>query len=146
VPIGEDALANYAWSVEIDGQTLATFKELSGVSIEIAVIEHQENTPKGLPVLKKLPAQQKFGDITLKRGLTTDGAWWAWIKEVQQGKIDDARRNASIVSYDYAYGEKMRFNVRNAWPSKISFSPLQAGGTEVLVEEVVLVHEGIELA
>jgi phage tail-like protein len=144
--IGEDALANYAWQIEVDGITLAQFKEVSGLSIEVSVIEHQENKPKGIPVMKKLPAAQKFSDITLKRGMTTDKGWWAWVKEVQEGKIDKARRGAAIVLYDYERGEKMRFNVTNAWPSKISIGSLQAGGSEVTVEEVTLVHEGLAVA
>jgi len=146
MPIGEDALANYAWQIEVDGITLAQFKEVSGLSIEISVIEHQENKPKGIPVMKKLPAAQKFSDITLKRGMTTDKGWWAWVKEVQEGKIDKARRGAAIVLYDYERGEKMRFNITNAWPSKISIGSLQAGGSEVTVEEVTLVHEGLAVA
>ena len=144
--IGEDALANYAWQIEVDGITLAQFKEVSGLSIEVSVIEHQENKPKGIPVMKKLPAAQKFSDITLKRGMTTDKGWWAWVKEVQEGKIDKARRGAAIVLYDYERGEKMRFNITNAWPSKISIGSLQAGGSEVTVEEVTLVHEGLAVA
>jgi phage tail-like protein len=146
MPIGEDALANYAWQIEVDGITLAQFKEVSGLSIEVSVIEHQENKPKGIPVMKKLPAAQKFSDITLKRGMTTDKGWWAWVKEVQEGKIDKARRGAAIVLYDYERGEKMRFNITNAWPSKISIGSLQAGGSEVTVEEVTLVHEGLTVA
>ncbi|GEL97047.1 phage tail protein [Cellulomonas terrae] len=146
MPIGEDALANYAWQIEVDGITLAQFKEVSGLSIEVSVIEHQENKPKGIPVMKKLPAAQKFSDITLKRGMTTDKGWWTWVKEVQEGKIDKARRGAAIVLYDYERGEKMRFNITNAWPSKISIGSLQAGGSEVTVEEVTLVHEGLAVA
>ena len=68
MPIGEDALAGYSFSVEIDGVTIAQFKEVSGLSAEIQTIEHRENTLKGLPVLKKLPGAQKWGDLTLKRG------------------------------------------------------------------------------
>jgi phage tail-like protein len=144
--IGDDALSNYSWQVEIDGITLAQFKEISGISVEIGVIEFHENKPGGISVIRKLPASKAATDIVCKRGMTTDRGWWDWVKQVQEGKIDSARRNASIVSFDYEKGERMRFNVLNAWPSKISLSPMQAGGTDVLVEEVTLVHEGIELA
>lgn len=144
--IGEDALGNYAYQIEIDGVTIAQFKEVSGLSAEISVIEHQENKPGGIPVIKKLPGARKWGDITLKRGKTDDAAWWKWIKEVQDGKIDGARRNASVVLYDYERGEKARFNITNAWPSKVSIGSLQAGGSEVAIEECTLVHEGLEIA
>lgn len=146
MPIGEDALGNYAWQVEVDGLQLAQFKEVSGLSSEIQVIEHKENKPGGLPLIKKLPGARKYGDITLKRGKTDDPAFWTWIREVQEGKIDSARRNGSVVLYDYEYGEKVRWNFINGWPSKVSISNLQAGGSDVAVEDVTIVHEGLELA
>ncbi len=119
MPIGEDALGNYAYQIEIDGITLASFKEVSGLSAEIQPIE---------------------------RGKTDEPGWWKWIKEVQDGKIDGARRNASVVLYDYERGEKARFNLFNAWPSKVSVGSLQAGGNEIAIEECTIVHEGLELA
>jgi phage tail-like protein len=143
-PLGEDALGNYAWHVEIDQVTMAQFKEVSGLSAEISVIEQKENKNGGIPVIKKYPGAKKWGDITLKRGKTNDDAWWKWIKEVQEGKIDTARRNASIVLFDAALGEKARWNITNAWISKVSVGSLQAGASEMLVEECTLVHEGLE--
>jgi phage tail-like protein len=142
MPIGEDALAGYHFSIEIDGVAIAQFKELSGLSAEIQVIEHRENKVKGLPVLKKLPGAKKYGDLTLKRGRTDNKALWDWIKKVQDGDIDGARKNASVVLYDYKLGETSRWNILNAWPSKVSVGALQAGGNDVLVEECVITHEG----
>jgi phage tail-like protein len=146
MPIGEDAIAGYTFKIEIDGQVIAQFKEVSGLSSEVGVIEHRENNLSGKEVIKKLPGQKKWGDITLKRGKTDNTVIWDWHKLVMEGKIDEARKNGSIVLYDYAGGETSRFNFVNAWPSKASIGSLQAGGTDVLMEEVVLVHEGIELA
>jgi phage tail-like protein len=143
MPIGEDALAGYSFSVEIDGVSIAQFRELSGLSAEIQVIEHRENKVKGLPIMKKLPGARKYGDLTLKRGRTDNKALWDWIKKVQDGDIDGARANASVVLYDYKHGEKSRWNVTNAWPSKVSIGSLQAGGNDVLVEECVITHEGV---
>ncbi len=143
MPIGEDALAGYSFSVEIDGVMIAQFKEVSGLSAEIQVIEHRENKLKGLPVLKKLPGAQKWGDITLKRGRTDNKALWDWIKQVQDGDVDAARKNGSVALYDYKHGEVSRFNFRNGWPSKVSLGSLQAGGNDVLVEECTITHEGL---
>lgn len=146
MPIGEDAIGNYAYQIEIDRITLAQFKEVTGLTAEIQVIEHRENKPKGIPVIKKLPGARKWGDIVLKRGKTDNPAFWHWIKEVQDGKIDSARRNASVVLFDYGLGEKARFNIFNAWPSKVSIGSLQAGGSDIILEECTLVHEGLEVA
>jgi phage tail-like protein len=143
MPIGEDALAGYSFSVEIDGVMVAQFKEVSGLSAEIQTIEHRENTMKGLPVLKKLPGALKWGDLTLKRGRTDSTALWDWIKQVQDGDVDGARKNGSVVLYDYKHGEVSRFNFQNGWPSKVSLGSLQAGGNDVLVEECTITHEGV---
>jgi phage tail-like protein len=143
-PMGEDALGNYAWHFECDGVTMAQFKEVSGMNVEVTVISQQENKMGGIPVLKKYPGAKKWGDITLKRGKTNDDGWWKWIKMVQDGKITEARRNASIVLFDAALGEKARWNVTACWISKVSVGSLQAGASEMLVEECTLVHEGLE--
>ena len=141
-----DALGSYNFQIEIDGVTIAQFKEVSGLSTEIKVIEHEEVMPGGKAVIKKIPGPRKWGDITLKRGKTEDNSWWEWINSVHSGDISDARRNGSIVIYDYALGERARYNFVNAWPSKVNISGLKAGGSEVVVEEVTLVHEGLEFA
>ena len=48
--------------------------------------------------------------------------------------------------YDYAGGETSRWNILNAWPSKVTINGLQAGSSDVLVEEMTLAHEGLEPA
>jgi phage tail-like protein len=138
-----DVVAGYSFQVEIDGVTLAQFKEVGGITSEIQVIEHRENTKGGLPVMKKLPGMKKAGDITLKRGRTDDKALWDWHKKVQDGDIKGARKNGSIVLYDYAHGELSRWNFTAGWPSKVNLGQLQAQGNDVLVEECTIVHEGI---
>ena len=143
LPSAEDALAGYSFSVEIDGITIAQFKEVSGINAEIQTIEHRENKVGGLPVMKKLPGARKWGDLTLKRGRTDNKALWDWIKSVQDGNMTAARKNGSIVLMDYQHGETSRFSFINGWPSKVSIGSLNAGGNDILVEEVTIVHEGI---
>ena len=143
MPIGDDSLAGYHFSIEIDSVTIAQFREVSGLNAEISTIEQRQNNAKGLPLMKKLPGSQKFGDITLKRGRTDSNDLWTWLKSVQDGKIDDARKSGSIVLYDYGGQEKSRFNFVNAWPSKVSLASMQAGGNDVLLEECTITHEGI---
>jgi len=47
LPSPEDALAGYSFSVEIDGVTIAQFKEVSGINAEIQTIEHRETRSAG---------------------------------------------------------------------------------------------------
>ena len=65
---------------------------------------------------------------------------------VVQGKVDDARTNCSIVALNQANEEVARWNLTNAWPSKVTGPDMDAGGTDYMVEEVTIVHEGVERA
>jgi phage tail-like protein len=141
-----DAVAGYLWQVEIDGVAIAQFKELSGISTEVSVIEHRENKAGGISVLKKLPGLSSSGNVTLKKGKTADKTLWQWLKQVQDGDIAGARKNGSVVLYDYSHGEVARYNFTNAWPSSVNIGALAAGSSDVLLEECTIVHEGLSVA
>jgi|1186.fasta_scaffold20203_2 phage tail-like protein len=141
-----DPIATYAYHVEIDSITVAQFKQVSGLSISVGVIEHRSNKLMGQPVLKKLPGAVRFDDIVLSRGKVADQAFWSWIKLVQDGKIAEARKSGSIVLFDYSHGEVNRFNFEQAWPSKIEVGKLEAGSDSVLLETVTITHESLKVA
>jgi len=140
----KDPLGNLSFAIECDGITLAFFKEVSGLESEIQAIEHREADRKGNEVIRKLPGQKKWGDITLKRGMTDDLVLQKWHKDVWEGKIQGSRKNGSIVIYNQAHDEVARWNFTNAWPSKVTGPSLQAGNNEIALESVIIVHEGIE--
>src|SRR5215469_13542417 len=103
-----DPLASYSFGVEITGVTIAQFKEVNGLGISINVIENRANQAGGQPVLQKLPGSVKYDDIHLSRGKVADPAFWTWMKTVQEGNIDQARKDGSIILFDYARGEVSR--------------------------------------
>jgi phage tail-like protein len=140
-----DAVAGYLFMLEIGGVPVAQFKEVAGISTEVQVIEHRENKAGGVSILKKLPGLSSSGNVTLKKGKTGDNTLWQWLKQVQDGDIAGARKNGSVVLYDYGRGEVARYNFMNGWPAKVSIGPLQAGGSDVLLEECTIVHEGLML-
>jgi phage tail-like protein len=141
-----DPLASYSFAVEIDSVTIAQFKEVHGLGVTISVIENRSNIPGGQPIIQKLPGARKHDDIHLSRGKVADRAFWDWIKTVQEGKIDQARKNGSIVLYDYAHGEVQRFNFRNGWPARVEVGRLTAGADTVLLESVTIAIEDLEVA
>ncbi|WP_130014275.1 phage tail protein [Serinicoccus sediminis] len=141
-----DVLASYAFEFEVEGISIAQFAQVSGVTGSIGVIEHRENTKGGKEIVKKLPGATSYGDITLRKGRTTSNALWEWFKQVQDGKINEARKNASIVLFDYEHGEVARFNLVNCWISQVRLGELAAGSNSALIEEAVIVHEGMTLA
>jgi phage tail-like protein len=137
----QDALASYHFSVEIDNTEIAQFSELSGITSEIDVIELKENSREGKPIIKKLPGSRKPPTITLKRAKNASMDLWNWHYAMYQGNVGDARRNGSIVLYDYTFGEVARYNFFNGWVSKLTMGAAKAGANEVLSEECTIVCE-----
>ncbi len=136
-----DALASYHFSVEIDHTEIAQFSELSGITSEIDVIDLKENTALGKPLVKKLPGARKPPTITLKRAKNASMDVWNWHYAMWQGNVAEARRNGSVVLYDYTFGEVARYNFMNGWVSKVTMSSAKAGSNEVLMEECTIVCE-----
>jgi phage tail-like protein len=139
-----DAIAARNFAIEIDGTTIAQFTELSGLTSEMDVTELKENGPDGKLVIKKIPGSHKPPTITLKRAKNVSMDLYKWHKAALDGKIKDARKNGSVILYDFESGEIARWNFVNAWPSKLSTGSLKAGSNDVVTEEATIVMESFE--
>ena len=58
-----DLLTTSAFFIEIDGVTVAQFKEASGIDSETNVIEYKESTESGKLLIRKVPGSPKWADI-----------------------------------------------------------------------------------
>ncbi len=139
-----DALAARHFAVEIDGTQIAQFSEVGGISSELDVIELKENSKDGKPVIKKLPGARKAPTITLKRAKNVSMDLYNWHRDMLDGKVTKARKNGSIILYDYEYGEVARWNFENGWVSKLTTGGLKAGSNEVVTEEATIVCEDLK--
>ncbi len=137
----KDPFRSFNFKVELDGIARAGFRECSGLDASQDPIEYREGT-EGLSA-RKLPGLNKYSNITLKWGMTDDTELWDWRKKAAAGRIQ--RKNGSIVLLDDAGEEKMRWNFRDAWPTKWTGPSFNATGNEVAIETLEIVHEGLEL-
>ncbi len=129
--------------VEIDNIPSATFSEVLGLDLSIDIVDYR--TGNSVPLApEKLPGLARYGNITLKRGLTQNADLWNWVKNILAGVSD--KRNMSIVLQDAQHNDVIRWNVRNAWPCRWSGPTLNAGSSDVAIETLEIAHEGIELA
>ena len=126
------------FSVELDNGITGYFTDVSGLAIEIGVVE-KTDTQKDT-ITRKRPGTTKYGDITLKRTLSPDKAFWLWAKKIRDGK-PDFRTKGAIVLHDIAGAEIGRGTFENAWPSKWSASDLDVGTDDLMTEEVTLAVE-----
>jgi phage tail-like protein len=127
------------------GAVTGYFTEVSGLGSETEVIDHKIMA-KGAkePIIRKIPGRLKWGDIVLKRGITTNLDFYDWRKQVEQGKVDAARLDGTIIMYDQTMTAVASWEFYKAWPSKISGPQLQSDGNAVGIEELTIVHEGIK--
>lgn len=143
-PAREDPLLGFNFALDVSGSVKGYFTEVSGIGSENEIVEQKVVNEKGIEVVLKIPGRLKWGDITLKRGITSNMDLWDWRQLVEDGKVKDARKNGSIVMYDRELKEAARWNFSNAWPSKISGPAPKADGNEIGVEELTIVHEFIK--
>lgn len=141
MPTGDrtDPYGAYNFLVEIDGITRAGFRECSGLDSSRDPIEYREGD-ESLTV-RKLPGLAKYSNITLQRGITDDAQLWDWHKQALDGQVE--RKNFSIVLLDDAREEKVRWNLREAWPTKWTGPSFNATGAEVAIESLEIAHEGV---
>jgi phage tail-like protein len=137
-----DPYRSFNFRVEIDGLTVGSFRECSGLSADGNSVEYREGTD--IPnTVRKLIGLQTYANITLKRGYTGNGELWAWHQNIVNGIAD--RRNGSIILMDEQRNDVLRWNFENAWIKKIEAPSFNATANEVAVESVELVHEGVTL-
>ncbi|TXS61051.1 phage tail protein, partial [Streptomyces sp. me109] len=63
------------------------------------------------------------------------------ITESVAGQMSTARKNATIMVMDYQNNPVKRYNMRNAWCSKIDTSTVKAGEASALTETVTITFE-----
>jgi phage tail-like protein len=140
----EDPLVSFNFMLEIQGQVTGFFTEVGGLGSTTETTDHAVVTPTGQQVIKKVPGRLKWEDMTFKRGITTNMDIWEWRKMVEQGMVEGARRNGSVVMYNQAGEEVARWNFQRAWPASISGPAPKSDSNDIGVEELKVVHEYIE--
>ena len=90
-----------------------------------------------------VPRVAVIGGVFRRSGKADARPVWAGPNPPATGNL--VRHTISIVLRDDTGAEKIRWNVKNAWPSKWSGPSLDAGSSDVAIESIELVHEGIEV-
>ena len=144
MPTGQrkDPFQAFRFQVEVEGITQAGFREVTIPDSAQDPIEYREgNEP---PTARKLPGLIKYGNVTLKGGITDSLELAQWRRLVEQGKMSDARRNMSIFVLDEDGNQISRWEFSAAWPSKYDAPDLNATGNEIAIETLEIAHEGME--
>jgi len=139
----DDPLAGFNFLLESGGLVRAGFSEITGLNSETDVIEYRTGADD--MTNRKIPGMKKFGNITLKSGLAAspDQDLLLWRQSVENGDVK--RVDVSIIIQDEQKKEQVRYNLRNAWPSKWVGPDLKGGASEMAIEQLEIAHEGVSL-
>jgi phage tail-like protein len=121
----------------------AAFCEVIIPGIAIDVIEYRTGSSKETGV-QKLPGLARYPDVTLRRGIFGSLDLYHWINEVRGG-ASNAARNVVIQLLSEDGTPALTWKLFRAWPSKYSGPALDAKGTDVAMEELVLSYERLEM-
>lgn len=132
----------FHFRVDWGGSNLG-FSEVTGLNMETQVIEYRDGLSPDYSTIK-MPGMQKYGNITLKRGITkNDNEFYKLWNTHQLNKIE--RRDITISLLDETHSPVMVWKLRNAFPTKVDGGSLKATGNEVAIETLELAHEGISV-
>ncbi|MBL7731668.1 MAG: phage tail protein [Chitinophagaceae bacterium] len=140
-------MANYplpAFHFRVDwGGSTITFSEVSGLNIENQVIEYRDGASPEFS-MRKMPGLQKFGNITMKRGIFKgDNEYYEWLNTIKMNTIE--RRDVTISLLDEEHNPVMKWKAKSCFPSKVEGASLKASGNEVAIESMEVAHEGLTI-
>lgn len=143
-----DPYLSYKFLVEITGNMVfakAGFQRVTGLKMDVDVVEYREG---GDPLtVTKAPGLAKFEPITLERGMSEDIDMWNWAIKVFSTSGDNSnspsyKANMTIKLQDRNGTIVKQWNVPNSWVSGYETDDLDATASNVLIERLVVQHEG----
>jgi phage tail-like protein len=143
MPERKDPYRNFRFKVEIDGIIQAGFSEVTIPDASSDVVDYREGTDA--PTNRKLPGQLKYGNVSLKWGITDSMELYEkWRKPVEEGKMKDARKSIAIILMNEEGNPAARWELVNAWPIKYKAPDMSAKSNDVAIETLEIVHEGLK--
>jgi phage tail-like protein len=139
-----DALSTHLFGVQLGGYLVESIQEVSGLTVEEDVVETQQVTSEGKPLIRKQPGARKGGEVTITRGLDKSSEFTKWIKEtLNKGAVEAARQNLTIEIKDSQGETVRRIQLMQGWASKWEGPSLKAGESTAATEKVTITFEEI---
>ena len=122
----------------------AGFQELSGVGMEVTVSEYRTGNAKENSVMK-ITGMNKSTDVTMKRGVIGSLDLYQWLNQIRNGDQGALRTvTIQLMSEDHTTAVQT-WKLNRARIIKHTSGPLNAKGTDVALEELVVAYERLEM-
>jgi phage tail-like protein len=137
-----DPYRGFNFRLELGSQTVAGFRECSGMSFNIDVVEYREGTDAPVHV-RKLPGHRKYANIKGVHGMTKDASLFKWFQNNVDGKRDV--RDGAIVLQDEQHNDVLRWEFENGWICKWEGPMMNATSNDVAIETIEICVEQVKL-
>jgi phage tail-like protein len=138
-----DPVGELRFTVSLPGVSLGTFRECSGIGVEVETMDYQEGGNNEFA--HKLPTRLKFQNIVLKRGVTHQSALLDWFNQTRQMGVL-AKRGHVTVSLVGPRGETVRsWSFVEAYPVKWTGPTLNATSNQIASETLEIAHAGMQV-
>lgn len=125
------------------GMSSIGFTEVSGLNMEVQVVEYRVGSSRDFS-MQKIPGLRKFGNVSLKRGMTSlDNEFWTWINTAALNSVE--RRNVTVTMLDDEHNPVVVWNLLNAFPAKVDYASLDAKSNDVAISQLDLAIEGFNV-
>lgn len=122
----------------------AGFQEVSGIGMEVTVTEYRNGNERENAV-RKITGLNKATDVTLKRGIIGSLGLYKWLDQIRNGD-QNAMRTVTIHLQNEDHTQTVQtWKLLRARIIKHTSGPLNATGTDVAMEEMVLAYERLEM-
>jgi phage tail-like protein len=133
---------NYNFVLDVGGDVQGHFARVSGLEMSLPAIRYREGGER--QIVLALPGRPDPGQVTLEYGLTNSRALFDWfMRGINEGAPEPKNVSIAVLANDGAT-ELVRWNLDGSWPTVWRGAALDALGSEIAIETLVLVFERIE--
>ncbi|MEP6723072.1 MAG: phage tail protein [Variovorax sp.] len=125
------------------GGPAAGFQEVSGIGMEVTVIEYRNGNARENSVTK-LTGLNKVSDVHFRRGLMGSLQLYQWLDQIRNGDAN-AMRTVVVRLLNEAHEPVQTWKLLRARIIKHTSGPFNAQSSDVAMEEMVLAYERLEL-
>jgi len=122
----------------------AGFQEVSGIGMEVTVAEYRNGNEKENSV-RKIVGLNKATDVTMKRGVVGSLTLYNWLNQIRNGDQTALRNIVVQLQNEDHTAVVQTWKLLRARIIKHTSGPMNAKGTDVAMEELVISYERLEM-
>ena len=122
----------------------AGFQEVSGIGMEVTVAEYRNGNEKENAV-RKITGLNKSTDVTMKRGVIGSLSLYSWLNQIRNGDQNALRTITIQLQNEDHTAVVQTWKLLRGRIIKHTSGPLNAKGTDVAMEELVVSYERLEM-